>query len=87
VHAVTIMANSFDPDDDLSTTFGPETLAERDMVPEGFDNTTRLSPSMSVEIWMNRRFLRVDQSANLGAGSAISKIWDHGFDKGLIRRD
>jgi hypothetical protein len=39
VHAVAIMANSFDSDDDLSTAFGPETLAERDMVPEGFDNT------------------------------------------------
>jgi hypothetical protein len=48
VHAVTIVANSFNPDDDLSTAFGPEALAERDMVPEGFDNTTRPSP---VERW------------------------------------
>jgi hypothetical protein len=36
VHAVTIMANSFDSDDDLSTALGPETLAERDIVPDGF---------------------------------------------------
>ena len=34
MHAMTIMANSFDPDDDLSTAFGSETLAERDMAPE-----------------------------------------------------
>jgi hypothetical protein len=50
VHAVTIIANSFDPDDDLSTAFGPETLAERDMMPEGFDNTPRPSPSVSISI-------------------------------------
>jgi hypothetical protein len=80
VYTVTIITNSFDPNDDLSIIFGPETLAERNIIPEGFNNTTRLSPSISIEIWMNRRFLRVDQSANLGAGSAISKIWDHGFD-------
>jgi hypothetical protein len=49
VHAVAIMANSFDSDNDLSTAFGPETLAERDMVPEGFDNTPRPSPSLPVE--------------------------------------
>ena len=42
MHAETIMANSFDPDDGPPTTFGPETLAERDMVPEGFENRTRL---------------------------------------------
>jgi hypothetical protein len=31
----------FDDDDDLSTALGTETLAVRDMVPEGFDNTPR----------------------------------------------
>ena len=31
--------NADRPDDDLSTAFGTETLAERDMVPEGFANT------------------------------------------------
>jgi hypothetical protein len=35
---VAITANSFDSDDDISTALGPETLAERDMVSEGFDN-------------------------------------------------
>jgi hypothetical protein len=50
VHAVIIIANSFDSNDDLSIIFGSETLAERDIVPEGFNNTTRLSPSISVEI-------------------------------------
>jgi hypothetical protein len=39
---MTIMANSFDSDDDLSTAFGPETLAERDMVPEGFSSAEKL---------------------------------------------
>jgi hypothetical protein len=74
VHAVTIKANSFGPSDDLSIVFGPETLAKRDVVPEGFGNTTRPSPSVPIEIWMNRKFLRVDQSANLRAGSVISKM-------------
>jgi hypothetical protein len=31
----------FDDDDDLSTALGTETLAVRDIVPEGFDNTPR----------------------------------------------
>ena len=50
MHAVTIMTNSFNPDDDLSTAFGPEILAERDMVPEGFNNEPRPSPSIPIEI-------------------------------------
>jgi hypothetical protein len=29
----------FDDDDNLSTALGTETLAVRDIVPEGFDNT------------------------------------------------
>jgi hypothetical protein len=36
------MDSSFDadrPDDDLSTAFSTETLAERDITPEGFANT------------------------------------------------
>jgi hypothetical protein len=68
------MANSFNSNDDLSTVFGPEILAERDMVPEGFNNEPRPSPNIPVEIWMNRRFLRIDQSTNLRAGSVTSKI-------------
>jgi hypothetical protein len=31
----------FDEEDDLSSALGTETLAARDMVPEGFDNTPR----------------------------------------------
>jgi hypothetical protein len=30
------MANYFDPNDNLSTVFDPETLADRELVPEGF---------------------------------------------------
>jgi hypothetical protein len=61
------MDSSFD-DDDLSTTLGTETLAEREMVPEGFDNTPNSKDSMPVEFVGDRRFLRVDQTANLRAG-------------------
>jgi hypothetical protein len=50
VHAVTIITNSFNPNDDLSIVFGPKILAERDMVPEGFNNEPRPSPNISVEI-------------------------------------
>jgi hypothetical protein len=50
VYAVTIITNSFNPNDDLSTVFGPKILAERDIVPKGFDNELRPSPSISVEI-------------------------------------
>jgi hypothetical protein len=48
VHAVAIMADPFDSDDDISTAFGPETLAERDIVPEGFNSTPRPSPSVPI---------------------------------------
>ena len=39
--------NADRPGDDLSTAFGTETLAERDMVPEGFVNAaaTFLNPT------------------------------------------
>jgi hypothetical protein len=32
---------SFDEEDNLSSALGTETLAARDMVPEGFNNTPR----------------------------------------------
>jgi hypothetical protein len=70
---------SFD-DDDLSTVLGTETLAEREMVPEGFDNTPNSKDSMPVELVGDRRILRVDHTANLRAGSKVSKIWEHGFE-------
>jgi hypothetical protein len=50
VRAVAIMDNSFDYDDDLSTAFNPKTLAKQGMIPKGFNNTPRPSPSVPVEI-------------------------------------
>jgi hypothetical protein len=38
MHVLPKMDTSFDPDDDLSTAFGPETLAERDMVSAAYQN-------------------------------------------------
>ena len=55
--------NADRPDDDLSTAFGTETLAERDMVPEGFANTPTPRTDMPVEVIGGGRYLRVDQSA------------------------
>jgi hypothetical protein len=50
VHAVTIIINSFNPNDDLFTAFGPEILAERNMVFKGFNNEPRPSPNIPIEI-------------------------------------
>ena len=72
--------NADRPDDDLSTAFGTETLAERDMIPEGFANTPTSTTDMPVEVIGGGRYLRVDQSAKLRANSVISKIWNHGFE-------
>jgi hypothetical protein len=36
-----VMDFGFDEEDDLSSALGIETLAARDMVPEGFDNIIR----------------------------------------------
>jgi hypothetical protein len=36
-----VMDFNLDEEDDLSTALGTESLAARDMVPEGFDNTLR----------------------------------------------
>jgi hypothetical protein len=47
------MDSSFDadgPDDDLSTAFGTETLAERAMIPEGFANTPSSRTNIPVEV-------------------------------------
>ena len=43
------MDSSFDSDD-LSTAFGTETLAEREMVPEGFDNAPSSTNSAPIEL-------------------------------------
>ena len=52
------MGSSFDSDD-LSTAFGTETLAEREMVPEGFDNARN---SMPIELVGGRRLVRKSSS-------------------------
>ena len=54
--------NADRPDDDLSTAFGTETLAERDMVPEGFANTPTPRTDMPVEVIGGGRYLGVNQS-------------------------
>jgi hypothetical protein len=41
--------NADRPDDDLSTAFGTETLAESDMIPEGFANTPTSRTDMVFE--------------------------------------
>jgi rubrerythrin len=80
MHVLPKMDTSFDPDDDLSTAFGPETLAERDMVPAAYQNASSSNTDLAVEVIGGGRFLKVDQSANLRANSLTSKIWQHGFE-------
>jgi hypothetical protein len=44
-------------DDDLSIVLGTETLADRNMVPPGFDNTWSSSAdTLPIEIFEHRRF-------------------------------
>ena len=62
------MDSSFDVDD-LSTALGAETLVGREMVLEGFDDAPNSRNSMPIELISGRSFLRVDQTANLRAGS------------------
>jgi len=69
----------FDEEDDLSSALGTETLAARDMVPEGFDNTPRARVPTE-QLIQGRRYLKVDQSANKRNGSKVSKIWQHGSE-------
>lgn len=61
-------------DDDLSTIFGAETLTEKDMAPEDFENTPSSSNTLPVEIFTDRRFLKVDQ--NVKSASQIESIED-----------
>src|SRR5436305_8102731 len=74
-----VMDFDLDEEDDLSTALGTESLAARDMVPEGFDNTprTRRVPEQLIQ---GRRYLKVDQSANTRKNSKVSKIWQHGSE-------
>jgi hypothetical protein len=55
------MDSSFDGDDP-STALGTETLAGREMVPEGFDNAPNPRDSMPIELVGRRRFLKVDRT-------------------------
>ena len=55
--------------DDLGTALGTETLADRDMVPPGFNNTPGSSAdTLPIEISEQWRFLRVERSATLCSG-------------------
>jgi len=66
--------------DDIPTALGTETLAGREMRLEGFDNVPNSRDSMPIELVGGRRFLKVDQTANLRAGSKVSKVQEHGFE-------
>jgi hypothetical protein len=48
------------PNDDLSTAFGTETLAERAMISEGFANTPSSRTDMSVEVIGDGRYLNAN---------------------------
>jgi hypothetical protein len=49
---------NFDDEDDISSALGTETLAARDMVPEGFDNPARAC-TPTEQLIQGRRYLRV----------------------------
>ena len=62
-------------DDDLSTALDTKTLADRDMVPPGFDNNPGSSAdTLPIEIFEDRRFLGVEHGAALRSGQKVSKI-------------
>jgi hypothetical protein len=52
--------NADRPDNDLSTAFGTETLAERDMVSEGFVYAPTSGTDISIKVIGDGRYLRVD---------------------------
>lgn len=70
-----------DVDDDLSSAMGTETLADRDLMPPGFDNPRRArTESPQIETFQYSRYLKVERSATLRKGVKISKIWKHGTE-------
>jgi hypothetical protein len=70
-----------DVDDDLTSAMGTETLADRDLVPPGFENTPRARTEGSqIETFQHRRYLKVERSASLRKDAKISKIWNHGTE-------
>jgi hypothetical protein len=50
----------FDEDNDFSSALGTETLAARDIVLKGFNNTPR-APALIEQLIQGRRYLRIDQ--------------------------
>jgi hypothetical protein len=65
---------NLDEEDYLRTALGTESLAARDMVPKGFDNTLG-AHRVPEQLIQGRKYLKVDLSANKRIGSKISKIW------------
>jgi hypothetical protein len=66
------MDSSFD-DDDLSIALSTETLAGREIIPEGFDNAPNSRDSIPIELISVERFLKVDQRYRR-SGSTVSSI-------------
>jgi hypothetical protein len=67
-----------DVDDNLSSAIGTETLADRDLVPPGFDNTSRArTKDLQIETFQRRRYLKVERNATLRKNAKVSKIWNH----------
>jgi hypothetical protein len=64
-------------EDNLSSALGTETLAARDIVPEGFDNTPR-ARAPTEQLIQGRKYLVVNQTANIRQNSKVSKIWQYG---------
>jgi hypothetical protein len=68
-------------DDDLSSAVDTETLVNRDLVPPGFDNAPRTRTKGSqIQIFDNRRYLKVERSTALRKSAKLSKIWNHGTE-------
>ena len=73
-------------DDDLSSAMGTETLADRDLIPPGFDNAPRArTEGLPIEIFDNRRYLKVERSATLRKGAKLSKIWNYGTESTRLK--
>ena len=60
-------------EDDLSSAMGTEALADRDLIPPGFDNGPRARiEGLPIEIFDNRRYLKVDRSATLRKSAKLA---------------
>jgi hypothetical protein len=66
----------FDEEDDLSSALGTETLAARDMVPEGFDNTPRAHvPTKYYPIRKVVYYQAIHRQAGTGRPRALAWAW------------